>query len=199
MRITGEQLTALAGRRYMSYCEPNASEARIGSVRRVYEYNALAKIYNLSTILLVAAVAATILFSYATAFVWGAIGLLVRYVAGKEIRTYHVPPLNQAQVPQQAQPLLAMVGLNPEMFQEIVKAMHTFAYAANIRQRGGSAIFQRLNMDPVARWEEDKWIIDDFPLWKNTLPVPADPNRASSNSPANGQLAVGQGLAAGIV
>lgn len=145
------------------------SPERKREIKRVTEFNLLTTAFNASTILIVAAVAAAVLFAYTAAFTLGAIGLFLRYATEKEITKYTLPvqaPAGQDDVQGAAAAMWARLrdAYNSALLRNALhqatpeeKIANTFLNVGLPRQEG---------------WEPTPVIFDDFPIWRNKIEVP---------------------------
>lgn len=128
-----------------------ASAARKREVFAVKKYNLLVTAFNSSTVLLVVAVAAAVLFAYPAAFTFGAIGLFIRATTEKELEKYTFP----------------LASSEKDMMQKLFEAVSK-------PQKGEKEanIFKRLKVDREDGWEIDEVVLFDHPIWKNKIQEP---------------------------
>jgi hypothetical protein len=158
LHLTVDRAAEVVAGKWLKYQDTQMSVARRTQIMPATKYNLLVTAFNASTVLLTIAIAAAILFSHTTAFVFGAIALFVRFTTEKEIRSKAIPREGAASHLQQ----LAHVALN----------------AMGLGQRNvGHTILTNVAAEQDERWNENEVILLDYPVWKNRVPLPPDPDR----------------------
>jgi hypothetical protein len=143
-------------------------------------YNVLVKVFNLSTVLLVASVAFAILFSFPTSAVLGGMGLFIRWAASQELHKYTLPPPPQPQgaVGHVVNVALAAIGMDdsPNRLRHALNEATLEEKAANI--------FVRVRMPKPNNWEAYQVYVFDHIVWMNQVPIPEAPGAsAQPNTP----------------
>lgn len=137
-----------AANQWIDYKQPRLAQAKKDKILPVTKYNVVATTFNISTVLLVVAVANAAILAFSAAFTLGSIGLFLRLVSEREINRYASPP-----EPTNAHMFKKMIGLADKAEREI-----------EISAQIGIALPQG--------WSENAVFVFDFAVWKNTLPVP---------------------------
>jgi len=146
LRITRDEAAKFVANKWCDYQYPAMTKDEKVKHIETMKYNVLAVGFNLSTVLLTVAVASAILFAITTAFVWGSIGLFLRFVTEKEINTYAVQKQNVNMA------VLHLIGFG-DTDNRVLQ------------------IFAKCKMKPLKDWEENDVEICDYAFWKNRLPV----------------------------
>ncbi len=149
IRITVDE-AATWGANYVLQGE-NANASRKNQVLAVKKYNLLVTAFNASTILLITAVAAAILFAYPASFTLGAIGLFIRATTEKELESYCLPLQNR----------------DISIVEKILKAVARLDEDEKVAN-----IFKRVKLDFEEGWEIDQLIVFDYSIWKNKITEP---------------------------
>jgi len=144
--------------RSISFEQPPVSDDRKAQILPAKKYNLLVTAFNVSTVMLVVAVASTLFFAYSAAVAWGALGLLTRSMTEKELASYSLP-VNENQ------------RSNAEWSQIV---FNTFGVGR--RHHVGGQILERLGVSNQADWHENEVVFIDYVLWKNKAPIPTISN-----------------------
>jgi hypothetical protein len=189
LQITTKQAVEWGANRLLDNQQLSAERKR--EITAVTEFNLLTTAFNASTILLVAAVAAAVLFAYTAAFTLGAIGLMVRYMTEKELAKYTLPlPAPQPAVPQEDQPQ----GVGAVMWGRLRDAITGNLNANNALMRHAlrqatpdekiANIFTRVGLARQEGWEPAPILFDEFEIWRAKIEIPPAVVGAAPRAPA---------------
>lgn len=165
LQITTRQAVEWGANKLLDNQQISAERKR--AIKPVTEFNLLTTAFNVSTILIVAAVAAAILFAYTAAFTLGAMGLFVRYATEKELNKYtlpYQPPLQEEQ------------GAGAALWGRLREAFNTALLRHALHQTRPEEkitnIFLNLGLPRQEGWEPYHIVFDEFGIWREKIDIP---------------------------
>lgn len=184
LQITTKQAVEWGANKLLDNQQLSAERKR--EIKPVTEFNLLTTAFNVSTVLIVVAIAAAILFAYTAAFTLGAIGLFVRYATEKELNKYTLPP----PPPQEEQ------GAGAALWGRLREAFHTALLRHALHQarpeEKTANIFLNLGLPRQEGWEPYEIVFDEFGVWRQKIDVPEAgllPRHVEEGAPAEAEEA----------
>ncbi len=160
--LTTDAALGWATRKWLSSIQ-GIREDRIERMLPATKYNVLVSAFNISTALLVTAVVAAIFLAFTKAFVVGAIGLGLRYIADREIDRHAAEAPVNLEVARDEDRGVA------RLFQRIGRAvMHALPFGGDRNQQ----ILANMGVQGVEAnelWVENFITFEDFSLWRHRI------------------------------
>lgn len=189
------------------YLNRALNEDRKAQIRPASKYNLLVKVFNASSILLVAAAVTALFLSFTTSFVFLAMGLFLRITSEREIDKY-TAPYQAAGAAEQA----PAQGAGAQLWERLRGAFQTNLLRHALQQTTEAEkrknIYDNIGLPEIQEWVRDEVTFLDFTAWKNSVVIPeviervvpaqeeAAPQPAEPQAPARGGLA---GLVRGML
>ncbi len=194
VNITVDQAAKWAAEKWINYKEPQSTQERKVEILSATKRNVVRTAFNISSVLLVVAVASAVLFAHTAALVFGSIGLFARFTTEKELKKYHLPkeippPVKKLatadSTPSQAAPSSSSSSAQAPNKEVVAQRYHEKLRDAVLTGRlvrhaldqisqseKEENIFKNVGLEKPKEWHEDEVSIFGFSVWKNNVPIP---------------------------
>lgn len=152
----------------------NLTEERKTEIYEAEKYNVLTKIFNASSVHLIAGVVSAIFLAMSSAFVFLVLGLFLRTVTEKELEKSTLP----VEVPQPAPPANGgMVSRGWELLRAAVQVERQTDLLEHVlhqttEEKRMQNIFAHVGLPAQEGFVLDEVLLFDFSMWKNSIPIP---------------------------
>lgn len=152
----------------------NLTEERKAQIYEAEKYNVLTKLFNASSVLLVAGVVSAIFLAMSSAFVFLVLGLFLRTTTEKEIEKYTLPVQAQQPAPPSNEGMAARgwARLRAAFQAERQTRLLEHALHQTTEEEKVQNIFANVELAAQEGFVLDEVLLFDFSMWKNSISIP---------------------------